>query len=123
MKEVGSQFYLEESYDGVVLGACKLDHGLLLVDSPLRFSDQALWRENIRSLGVGKEQITLMLDTHIDSAPRAEPTGELGVPTVPVAAVSCAVYAPCMQQRLDELPSICQYRSARYRACMQHTPI
>jgi len=66
MKEIGKQIYLEDSFDGVVLGAVKLDRGLLLIDSPLRFSDQAAWRDETVTLGEGRDRITLMLDTHID---------------------------------------------------------
>jgi glyoxylase-like metal-dependent hydrolase (beta-lactamase superfamily II) len=66
MQEIGKNIYLEESYSGVALGAVKLEHGLLLVDSPLRFSDQGSWRKKAAQLGEGGSQVTLMLDTHID---------------------------------------------------------
>lgn len=66
MQEIGKKIYLEESYYGVVLGAVKLEHGLLLVDSPLRFSDRGSWRKKAAQLGEGGDRVTLMLDTHID---------------------------------------------------------
>ncbi|MFW5714033.1 MAG: hypothetical protein ACOCYU_05120 [Brevefilum sp.] len=66
MNAIGKHFYLEDSYDGVVLGVVKLDHGLLLVDTPLRFSDQASWREKIMEFGEGVYRFILMLDPHID---------------------------------------------------------
>ena len=66
MEQVGKNIYLEDSYTGVVLGAIKLEHGLLLVDSPLRSSDQRSWRDQASQLGDGIDRFALMLDTHID---------------------------------------------------------
>ncbi len=66
MEEIGKNIYLEESYAGVVLGAIKLDHGVLFVDSPMRYSAQQSWRAKVAQLGEGIDRITLMLDTHID---------------------------------------------------------
>jgi hypothetical protein len=66
MKEVAKNIYLEDSYAGVALGAVKLDHGLLLLDSPLRPPDQASWRRKAAQIVDGASWFTLMLDTPID---------------------------------------------------------
>jgi len=66
MEKIGKNIYLEDAYAGVVLGAIKLDHGLMLVDSPLRTFDQNRWRDQTRLLGNGIDPVNLMLDTHID---------------------------------------------------------
>jgi glyoxylase-like metal-dependent hydrolase (beta-lactamase superfamily II) len=66
MEEIGKNIYLEESYAGVALGALKLDRGFLFVDSPIRHSEQASWRERAAQFGNPFDRITLMLDAHID---------------------------------------------------------
>ena len=66
MEEIGNCIFLEKSYSGVVLGAIRLDQGLLLVDSPLQYADQQSWREQTNALGEGVDRFVLMLDTHID---------------------------------------------------------
>jgi len=66
MEEIAENVYIEESYPRVVLGVLKLDHGLLVVDSPFRFEDVLSWQSKLSHMGGGMERLLVLLDAHID---------------------------------------------------------
>lgn len=66
MKEIAHNIFIEQSYPGVILGALKLSHGLLLIDAPCKADDQQSWRQKLAHLGGGVAQLMVMLDTHPD---------------------------------------------------------
>jgi len=66
MQEIARDIFIEESYPGVVLGALKLNGGVILVDAPYRNEDLLSWRSQINNLRDGSNQLLVMLDTHVD---------------------------------------------------------
>jgi hypothetical protein len=66
MEEIANHTLIESGFPGVILGAIHSDQGLLLVDSPFRTDDQHTWRSILAGMGVGKDRLLVMLDTHID---------------------------------------------------------
>ncbi len=66
MEEIAENVFIEEVYPRVVLGALKLEQGLLLVDSPFRLEDVPSWQSKLSQLGAGMERLLVMLDAHVD---------------------------------------------------------
>ena len=66
MEEIAENVFIEESYPRVVLGVLKLDHGLLVVDSPFRLEDVLSWQSKLSHMGGGIERLLVLLDAHID---------------------------------------------------------
>lgn len=66
MEEIAENVFIEESYPRVVLGVLKLDHGLLVVDSPFRLKDVSSWQSKLSHMGGGVERLLVLLDAHID---------------------------------------------------------
>lgn len=66
MEEIAENVYIEEGYPRVVLGVLKLDHGMVMVDSPFRLEDVQSWKAKISLLGPGVNRLHLLLDAHID---------------------------------------------------------
>lgn len=66
MEEIAENVFIEESYPRVVLGVLKLDHGLLVVDSPFRLEDVLSWQSKLSHMGGGMERLLVLLDAHID---------------------------------------------------------
>lgn len=66
MEEIASNVYIETEFPRVVLGILKLDHGMVMVDSPFRLPDTQLWMAKLRHFGMGMEVLHLLLDAHID---------------------------------------------------------
>lgn len=66
MQEITSHVYIDSNYPGVTLGAINWDHGLLLVDAPLRLEDSRSWRSALISLGGGVDRLLVNLDAHLD---------------------------------------------------------
>lgn len=66
MEEIASNVYIETEYPRVVLGIFKLDHGMVIVDSPFRLQDAQSWTAKLGHLGMGMNNLHLLLDAHID---------------------------------------------------------
>ena len=66
MEEIAENVYIEECFPRVVLGALKLDHGMLIVDSPFRIEDVQSWKSKLSHLGAGRERLLIIMDAHID---------------------------------------------------------
>ena len=66
MEEIADNVFIEVDYPRVVLGAFKLDHGMVMIDSPFRLEDVRSWKGKIRHLGSGMDSLLLLLDAHID---------------------------------------------------------
>jgi hypothetical protein len=66
MEEIASNVYLEMEFPRVVLGILKLDHGMVMIDSPFRLPDTQSWMAKLRHFGMGMEALHLLLDAHVD---------------------------------------------------------
>lgn len=66
MQEIVPHVFIETSYAGVTLGAINWQHGLLLIDSPLRPEDTRSWRSALLNLGGGVDRLLINLDAHLD---------------------------------------------------------
>lgn len=66
MQEITSHVYIDTNYPGVTLGAINWDHGLLLVDAPLRLEDSRSWKSALINLGGGVDRLLVNLDAHLD---------------------------------------------------------
>jgi len=66
MEEISENVYIEQDFPRVVLGALKLDHGLILVDSPFQTEHAQAWKAKIGQLGTGINILHFLLDAHID---------------------------------------------------------
>lgn len=66
MQEITSHVYIDTNYPGVTLGAINWNHGLVLVDAPLRLEDARSWRSAQINMGGGVDRLLVNLDAHLD---------------------------------------------------------
>lgn len=67
MEEIAHNVFIENRFRGVVLGAIKVDQGLILIDAPFLHDDIQAWRKTTTALGDDlPNKLLVMLDTHID---------------------------------------------------------
>lgn len=66
MKELTKNVLIETEYPGVTLAAINWDHGVVLIDAPMRMEDIRLWRSAIYNLGGSTERLLVNLDPHYD---------------------------------------------------------
>ncbi len=66
MQELAPHIYMETAYAGVTLGAIAWDHGLLLIDSPLKAEDARSWRASLLNTGNSTDRTLINLDAHVD---------------------------------------------------------
>jgi glyoxylase-like metal-dependent hydrolase (beta-lactamase superfamily II) len=66
MKEIATNVFIETQYPGVTLGAINKEHGLILIDAPLRYDDARLWKTAILTMKGGVERTLVNLDAHYD---------------------------------------------------------
>lgn len=67
MQEISPHVYIDTSYAGVTLGAIRGDHGLIMIDSPLRADDIRAWRAALLNLGGSTaDRLLINLDAHYD---------------------------------------------------------
>jgi hypothetical protein len=66
MEELANNIYIEQEYPGVVSSVLKLDHGLVLIDAPLRSEHRQAWQQKLVSLGGGIARVMIMLDANPD---------------------------------------------------------
>jgi len=66
MKEIAKNVFIENSFPGVILGAIRLEQGLILIDTPLYSRDAQLWRSSLTKSGSSSERLLVLLDEHLD---------------------------------------------------------
>ena len=66
MKEIAQNIYIEDRYPGLVLGAIKLENGLVLVDAPFRNEDILSWRTTLSDLSNSANRLLVISDAQID---------------------------------------------------------
>ena len=66
MKEIAKDVFVETSFPGVILGAVRLEQGLILIDAPLYSRDAQPWRSSLSKPGSGSERLLVLLDEHLD---------------------------------------------------------
>lgn len=66
MKEIAKDVFIESSFPGVILGALRLEQGLVLIDAPLYARDAQPWRSSFSKPGSGSERLLVLLDEHLD---------------------------------------------------------
>ena len=66
MEEIANNIYIERGYPGIVSSVLKLNHGLVLIDAPLRSEHRQAWQQKLISLRGGIAQLMIMLDAHTD---------------------------------------------------------
>jgi len=66
MIEIKKNILIETEYPGVTLTAINWDHGVVLIDAPMRMEDIRLWRSAIFNLGGSMERLLINLDPHYD---------------------------------------------------------
>ncbi|MCE1252905.1 MAG: hypothetical protein LWX83_05075 [Anaerolineae bacterium] len=66
MQELAPHIYMETAYAGVTLGAIAWDHGLLMIDSPLKPEDARSWRASLLNTGNSTDRTLINLDAHVD---------------------------------------------------------
>lgn len=66
MIELTKNVLIETEYPGVTLAAINWDHGVVLIDAPMRMEDIRLWRSAIFNLGGSMERLMINLDPHYD---------------------------------------------------------
>ena len=66
MKKIAPGVYIENAFDGVIIGAVPLGEGLLLIDAPLRPDDGRAWMATLRGLKGGADRMLVYLDAHTD---------------------------------------------------------
>jgi glyoxylase-like metal-dependent hydrolase (beta-lactamase superfamily II) len=66
MKEIAKDIFFENSFPGVILGAVRLEQGLILIDAPLYSRDAQSWRSSLTKTGSSSERFLVLLDEHLD---------------------------------------------------------
>jgi glyoxylase-like metal-dependent hydrolase (beta-lactamase superfamily II) len=66
MKAIAENVFVEDSFAGVVLGAIRLEQGMLFIDAPLLPRDAQVWRSSLTKSGSGSERLLILLDEHLD---------------------------------------------------------
>jgi glyoxylase-like metal-dependent hydrolase (beta-lactamase superfamily II) len=66
MKEIAKDVFVETSFPGVILGAVRLEQGLILIDAPLYSRDAQPWRSSLSKSGSSSERLLVLLDEHLD---------------------------------------------------------
>ena len=66
MIDLTKNVLIETEYPGVTLAAINWDHGVVLIDAPMRMEDIRLWRSAIFNLGGSMERLLINLDPHYD---------------------------------------------------------
>jgi glyoxylase-like metal-dependent hydrolase (beta-lactamase superfamily II) len=66
MKEIAKDIFFENSFPGVILGAVRLEQGLILIDAPLYSRDAQSWRASLTKTGSSSERFLVLLDEHLD---------------------------------------------------------
>lgn len=66
MQEIAPHVFVETAYPGVTLGAINWQHGLILIDAPLRAEDARLWRSSMLNMGGGIDRLVVNLDANYD---------------------------------------------------------
>jgi glyoxylase-like metal-dependent hydrolase (beta-lactamase superfamily II) len=66
MKEIAKDVFIENSFPGTILGAVRLEQGLVLIDAPLYSRDAQPWRASLSKPGSGSERLLILLDEHLD---------------------------------------------------------
>ena len=66
MEQIAENVYIEQGFPRVTLGALKMAHGLVLIDSPFQAEDVHAWQSKLSHLGGGVERLLILLDAHID---------------------------------------------------------
>ena len=66
MKEIVENIFIETSFPGVILGAVRLEQGLVLIDAPLYSRDAQPWRLSLSKPGSSSERLLILLDEHLD---------------------------------------------------------
>lgn len=66
MKELAKDIFIEVKFSGVVVGAIRTAHGLILIDAPFKVEDVRSWCSFLSGIGGGQERILVNLDTHLD---------------------------------------------------------
>jgi cyclase len=66
MQEIAPHIYIETAYSGVTLGAIAWDHGIILIDSPLKADDARSWRASMLNMGSNTDRLLVNLDAHVD---------------------------------------------------------
>lgn len=66
MEEIANNIYIERGYSGIVSSVLKLNHGLVLIDAPLRSEHHQAWQQKLISLRGGIARLMIMLDAHTD---------------------------------------------------------
>lgn len=80
MRELAKGIFIETNYPGVTLGALVLQHGIILIDAPLRIEDTRAWRSHLSNQGGGVNRLLVNLDAHPDR-------------TLGARAMECAIIA------------------------------
>lgn len=66
MKDLAKYILIETDYPGVTLAAINWEHGVVLIDAPMRMEDIRLWRSAVLNLGGSMERLLINLDAHYD---------------------------------------------------------
>lgn len=66
MQQIEDGIYIEETYQGISLGAVIKPLGSLIIDAPPNPSHGRSWRSAVRSMGGGVQRLLVNLDAHYD---------------------------------------------------------
>jgi glyoxylase-like metal-dependent hydrolase (beta-lactamase superfamily II) len=66
MKEIAEDIFIESSLPGIILGAVRLEQGLVLIDAPVYSRDAQPWRSSFARAGSSSERLLVLLDEHLD---------------------------------------------------------
>ena len=66
MHAITKTVYIEDQYQGVVLGVIVRPRGLIQVDAPPAPEDGRAWRATLMNLNAGPDRVLINLDAHPD---------------------------------------------------------
>jgi glyoxylase-like metal-dependent hydrolase (beta-lactamase superfamily II) len=66
MQQIESNIYYEDAFLGVTLGALIFNHGVIMIDAPLRPEDTRTWRSALTNQRGGANRLLVSLDAHPD---------------------------------------------------------
>jgi glyoxylase-like metal-dependent hydrolase (beta-lactamase superfamily II) len=66
MQEIADGVFIEDTFDGVVLGAVSMDNGLLMIDAPIFAEDARAWRSSMMNFSSVGNRLLASMDAHHD---------------------------------------------------------
>lgn len=66
MQQIERDVLIEDSFQGVTVGALIFPHGTIMIDAPLRLDDARTWQSILLNQRKGSNRLLILLDTHPD---------------------------------------------------------